>query len=55
MSELHGKGGHLKPVPGREGTYRFVPKKESPSFDEILQRISTPVVIKRHKSDKSER
>lgn len=38
---------HLKPVPGREGTYSYESRNPSPSFSEILERISTPVIIKR--------
>lgn len=55
MSEVREKGDYLRPVPGRKGTYRYVPKKESPSFDEILQRISTPVVVEKDKADRAEK
>ena len=38
---------YLRPVPGEKGVYRYIPQEESPSFDKILERISTPVVIER--------
>ncbi|MBA7665243.1 hypothetical protein ES703_73313 [subsurface metagenome] len=31
--------------------YRYIPEKESPSFDEVLQRISTPVITRQRRSE----
>ena len=53
MSGKRKKEDYLKPMPEREGMYRYIPEKESPSFDEVLHRISTPVVIRKGSSDGS--
>jgi len=53
MSEKRKREDYLKPVPEREGMYRYIPEKESPSFDEVLHRISTPVVIRQGQSKSS--
>lgn len=51
MSEKRKKEDYLKPVPERKGMYRYIPEKESPSFDEVLHCISKPVIIKRSVSE----
>ena len=33
------------PVPGEKGVYRYIPQNPKPTFAEILEAISTPVVI----------
>ena len=38
---------YLIPVPGQKGVYRYIPQNPNPSFAEILEAISTPVVIER--------
>ena len=55
MSEKRKKEDYLKPVPERKGMYRYIPEKESPSLDEVLHRISTPVVIRQDPSKGSKK
>ena len=43
---------HLEPVPGQKGAFRYIPRHERlgtppPTLEEILEAISTPVVISR--------
>ena len=45
MAEEGRRESYLIPVPDREGVFDYTPEKESPSFEEILERISAPIVL----------
>lgn len=47
------KEDYLIPVPGEKGVYRYIPQNPKPTFAEILEAISTPVVIE-HDDDSRE-